>query len=51
MWPVTKKTPRDSTKKYSPRGLAYGDGAQMTPYHEKEPISCQKGLDLVPSRN
>ena len=35
MWPVTKEDPSDSTKKYSPRGLTYGDGAQMTPYHAK----------------
>ena len=36
MWPVTKKRPLGIVqKKYSPRGLTFGDGAQMTPYHAK----------------
>ena len=30
-----KKTPRDSTLKYSPRGLTFSDGPRMTPYHNK----------------
>ena len=27
-----KKTPRDSTQTYSPRGLTFSDGPRMTPY-------------------
>ena len=30
-----KKTPRDSTLTYSPRGLTFSDGPRMTPYHNK----------------
>ena len=30
-----KKTPRDSTLTYSPRGLTFWDGPRMTPYHRK----------------
>ena len=30
-----KKTPRDSTQMYSPRGLTFSDGPRMTPYHNK----------------
>ena len=30
-----KKTPRDSTLKYSPRGLTFSDGPRMAPYHNK----------------
>ena len=30
-----KKTPRDSTQTYSPRGLTFSDGPRMTPYHNK----------------
>ena len=30
-----KKTPRDSTETYSPRGLTFSDGPRMTPYHNK----------------
>ena len=30
-----KKTPRDSTQTYSPRGLTFWDGPRMTPYHNK----------------
>ena len=30
-----RRTPRDSTLKYSPRGLTFSDGPRMTPYHNK----------------
>ena len=30
-----KKTPRDSTLTYSPRGLTFSDGPRMAPYHNK----------------
>ena len=30
-----RRTPRDSTLKYSPRGLTFSDGPRMTPYHKK----------------
>ena len=30
-----KKSPRDSTQTYSPRGLTLCDGPRMTPYHMK----------------
>ena len=30
-----KKTPRDSTLTYSPRGLTFSDRPRMTPYHNK----------------
>ncbi len=45
-----KKPSRDSTPKYSPEWFTCRDVPQIAAYREKL-ISCQKGLDLVPSRN
>jgi hypothetical protein len=30
-----RRSPRDSTQTYSPRGLTFSDGPRMTPYHNK----------------
>ena len=34
-----KKTPRDSTKTYSPRGLTFWDVPQITAFHDKFDVS------------
>ena len=43
-----KKTPRDSTKTYSPRGLAFWDVPQIAAFHNKlYPIVCIRTEALI----
>ena len=45
-----KKTPRDSTQTYRPRGLTFSDGPRMTPYHKKL-LGVGNGACLSNNRN